>query len=90
MTLDNLNRVFTACMLDAQVYVRDAPGGSLFEVETLKKEKKNWLALAAGVRDIESNNIFPTNSGRAERATIPLNIVVGGRDQQFRYPRAAR
>jgi hypothetical protein len=78
MTLDNLNRVFTACIRDAQVYEREAPGGSLFEVETLKKEKKNWLALAVGVTEDESNNIFPTNSARAERATIPLNILGGG------------
>jgi len=78
MILNDLTRVFASCMRDAQVFERDAPSGSLFEVERLRKEKGNWLALAAGVAEEESSAIFPNNSARAERATIPLNILGGG------------
>jgi hypothetical protein len=65
-------------MRDAQVFDRDVTSGSLFEVDSLKKEKKSWLALAAGITEEEAGNIFPTNSSRAERATIPLSVLGGG------------
>jgi len=65
-------------MRDAQVFDRDVAGGSLFEVDNLKKENRNWLVLAAGVPPEESNTVFPNNPARAERATIPLNILGGG------------
>ncbi len=83
MTLDDLSRVFAACMRDAQVFERDVAGGSLFEVERLKKENKNWLAVAAGVTDEESSAAFPANRARAERATIPVNIFGGGQASLF-------
>lgn len=79
MKLDDLNRVFAACIRDAQVFERESPNGSLFEVDTLKKENKHWLAIAVGVRDEdEAKKIFPTNPARAERAMIPLGILGGG------------
>ncbi len=83
MILNDLTRVFASCMRDAQVFERDAPSGSLFEVERLRKEKGNWLAIAAGVAEEESSAIFPNNSARAERATIPLNILGGGQASFF-------
>lgn len=83
MTLDDLSKVFTACMRDAQVFERDVPSGSLFEVERVRKEKGNWLAIAAGVAEEESSAIFPNNSARAERATIPLNVLGGGQASFF-------
>lgn len=78
MTLDDLSRVFAACMRDAQVFERDVAGSSLFEVERLKKEKRDWLAVAAGITEEESYAVFHANPARAERATIPLNILGGG------------
>jgi hypothetical protein len=78
-----LSRVFGACMRDAQIFERGVPSASLFEAEALKKEKKRWLAVAAGVSDEESNAIFPNNPARAERATIPLNILGGGQASFF-------
>jgi hypothetical protein len=65
-------------MRDAQVFERDVSSGSLFEVESLKKERKHWLAVAAGITEDESTTVFPTNVARAERATIPLSILGGG------------
>jgi hypothetical protein len=78
MILDDVSRVFSACMRDAQVFERDVASGSLFEVDSLKKEKKSWLALAAGITEEEAGNVFPTNSSRADRATIPLSVLGGG------------
>ena len=78
MILDDLSRVFTACMRDALIFERDVPSGSLFEVDSLKKDNKRWLAVAAGISEGESSSVFPTNPARAERATIPLNILGGG------------
>jgi hypothetical protein len=83
MTLDDLGRVLTACMRDAQVFERDVPSGSLFEVDCLKKERKEWLAVAAGVTSGESIAVFPANPARAERATIPVNILGGGQASFF-------
>ena len=83
MTLDNVSRVFTACMRDAQVFERDVQSSGLFEAEVVKKEKKDWLAVAAGVAEEESGKVFPSNSARAERATLPLNILGGGQASLF-------
>ena len=83
MTLDDVQRVFTACMRDAQVFDRDAQSGSLFETESLRKERTNWLAVAAGITEVESQDIFPANSTRADRATIPLNVLGGGQASFF-------
>ena len=90
MTLDDLSRVFAACMRDAQVFERDVPGGSLFEVERLRKENKNWLAVAAGITREESSVVFPANPARRERATIPLNILGGGQASFFYILRPLR
>jgi len=65
-------------MRDAQVFDRDVASGSLFEVDSLKKEDKRWLALAAGITEEESSTVFPANPSRAERATIPLSVLGGG------------
>jgi hypothetical protein len=71
-------------MKDALIFDRDVASGSLFEVDCLKKENKSWLALAAGITPAESEEIFPTNRSRAERATIPL-IVLGGGQGSFLF-----
>lgn len=78
MTLDDVSRVFTACMHNALVFERDVQSSGLFEAEVVKKEKKTWLAVAAGVTEEESWKVFPAHPARAERATIPLNILGGG------------
>ena len=83
ITLDNVSRVFTACMRDAQVFERDVQSSSLFEADTVRKEKKKWLAVAAGVTEEESREVFPSNSARAERATLPLKILGGGQASLF-------
>jgi len=83
MTLDDVSKVFAACMRDAQVFERDVQSSSLFEMETIKKESKTWLAVAAGVTDEESGQVFPSSSIRAERATLPLNILGGGQASFF-------
>lgn len=83
MTLNDLSRVLAACMRDAQIFERDVPSGGLFEVDSLKKERTNWLAVAAGITEEESTAVFPANSARAERATIPLNILGGGQAAFF-------
>ena len=83
MTLNDVSSVFGACMRDAQVFERDVPSGSLFEAEALRRENKRWLAVAAGIADAESSTVFPNNPARAERATIPLNILGGGQASFF-------
>ena len=83
MTLDDLSRVLIACMRDAQIFERDVPSGGLFEADSLKKENKKWLAVAAGITQEESSAVFPANPARAERATIPLNILGGGQASFF-------
>lgn len=83
MTLNDVSSVFGACMRDAQVFERDVSSGSLFEAEALKKDNTQWLAVAAGVSDQESTILFPNNPARAERATIPLNILGGGQASFF-------
>ncbi len=90
MDLDDLKRVFTACMCDAQIFERDVHSSSLFEVESIKKEKKRWLAVAVGITEEESCLVFSANSARAERATIPLNIVGGGQASFFFILRPVR
>jgi len=90
MTLDNLSRVFTACMRDAQIFDRDVHSGSLFEVDSIKKEKKNWLAVAVGITEEESRTVFRANPARAERATIPLNVLGGGQASFFFLLRPVR
>ncbi len=96
MQLDDVTKVFAACMKDASVFDRDAPGGNLFEVERIKKERRDWLAIAAGVPGSEADSLFPSNSARAERATIPLSILGGGQASFFfvlrplsRFPEAS-
>ena len=54
------------------------PGGNLFEAERVRKERADWLAIAAGVPESEANRLFPCSSARSERATIPLSILGGG------------
>jgi hypothetical protein len=83
MMLDDLGRVLESCLSDALVFERDASGGALFEVDSLKKEQKEWLVVAAGVSRDESSVAFPRNPARAERATIPLNVLGGGRASFF-------
>lgn len=78
MHLEDVKRIFVACMRDAQVFDRDVANKNLFEVDSLKKENKGWLALAAGITEDESAVLFPANPSRAERATIPLNVCGGG------------
>ncbi len=78
MELATVNGVFEVCMRDAQVFDRDVPGGSLFETETLRKERRKWLVVAAGIADNDAARVFSGSSARAERATIPLNVLGGG------------
>ncbi|NQT40725.1 MAG: hypothetical protein HQ581_24740 [Planctomycetes bacterium] len=78
MTLDDLKSVFMECMKDALIFERDVASGGLLEVDSVTKEGKKWLAVAAGITEEESRTVFSANSARAERATIPLNIPGGG------------
>ncbi len=83
MQLDDVTKVFAACMKDASIFDRDDPSGNLFEVERIKKERADWLAIAAGVPESEADNLFPSNSSRADRATIPLRVLGGGQASFF-------
>ena len=78
MQLDDVKRIFAACIRDASIFDRDVEGGSLFETDRIKKEKSDWLVIAAGVPGGEADSLFPNNPARADRATIPLNILGGG------------
>lgn len=70
-----IQRIFESCLQSAAVFERDSSGGQLFEADVIRRENKNWIAIAAGVSQPEANDIFAANSGRAERATIPLRTL---------------
>lgn len=74
-----IQRIFESCLAGSAVFERDSSGGQLFEADVIRRENKRWIAIAAGVSQTEAQDIFAANSGRAERATIPLRTLrIGG------------
>lgn len=78
MPLQRIKSLFEECFCEAGVFSREVPGAALFETEVLKKGKKDWVVIAAGVTDDEAGSLFPGNPNRADRATKPVNLIHGG------------
>ena len=78
MSLTRIVDLFEECFRDAAVFQREVSGASLFETDTLRKEKKEWVVIAAGVGPGDAATFFPGNASRAERAQVPLRIASGG------------
>lgn len=74
MLLDTMQRVFDQCIRECGVFNRDETGGSLVEFETIRKEKKNWLVVGAGLTIEKSQRWFPNHPKRAERSRTPLMV----------------
>jgi hypothetical protein len=78
VSFEAIKKQFDACFTDAAIFQRDRSGGAFFEFDKLRKNKQDWTVVAAGVSDSLAKDFFPNNSGRQERAAIPVNIMGGG------------
>ena len=78
LSFDTIKRQFAACFEKAGIFDRDSASGTFFEVEKIRKCKQDWLAVVAGVSGALAKKCFPNNSGRQERAQLPVNISGGG------------
>lgn len=78
LSFDTIKKQFAAAFVDAGIFGRDSASGTFFEVEKIRLSNQNWLAVAAGVSESLSKKCFPNNSGRQQRAELPVNIMGGG------------
>jgi hypothetical protein len=75
MEFRKIQRIFESCLREAAVFERDGSGGQLFESDTIRRENKKWIAIAAGISRGEAQALFHANSSRAERATVPVRTL---------------
>lgn len=84
MNFAEIRQQFSNCFAAAEVFERDSATGTCFEVDRIRKRKRDWLAVAAGVSEALARELFPDNRGRQERAQLPVNILGGG-ELSFAY-----
>ncbi len=70
--LSLIQDIFSECIKDIAVLERVESDGRFFESDSIKKERKNWLVIGAGLDESEASRFFPGNSKRAENSIIPL------------------
>jgi hypothetical protein len=74
---DLIQSHFELCLRDAGVFERSVEGSQLFDVNVVRRSDMNWLVIAAGISDAESQEWFSEKTKR-ERASIPLQVIPNG------------
>jgi hypothetical protein len=75
MKLSAIHRVFSQCFHDAGIFKRDNNQNEFFEITNIKKDKKQWLVIAAGISPRDASSFFTGNKTRKEKATSPITII---------------
>ncbi|MDM8522858.1 hypothetical protein QUF80_05740 [Desulfococcaceae bacterium HSG8] len=70
--LSLIQDIFCECIRDIAVLERFESDGRFFESDSIRKEKTDWIVIAAGLDESEAKQFFPGNSKRAERSAAPL------------------
>lgn len=64
----------TECFRESGVFAPLDSTGTYFQADSIRKDEKLWLAIAAGVDDSEARDLFRGHSTRIQRAQLPLRV----------------
>ena len=78
MSFDIIQKQFSACFSNAEVFTRENASGTFFESEKIRKKNQDWLVVAAGVTESIAESYFSNNRARQVRAATPVNVIGGG------------